>query len=189
MTCLTIGPAESVWFVTRAKTNMAYRVLKKLSVSSRNNVLRDEEIEFTGYDASRKCPHRLRRIVVWDEDQDREIVLLTNHMKFAASTIGHIYKDRWQIETFFKAIKQNLKIKTFVGTSENAVKTQIWTALLCMLILKILQMRSTFGWSLSNLAAMLRFNLLTYRDLWAWLNKPYQTPATGPPDGQLLLFG
>ena len=180
---------ESVWFVTRAKKNMAYRVLKKLSVSSRSNVLCDEEIEFTGYDASRKCPHRLRRIVVWDEDQDREIVLLTNHMKFAASTIGHIYKDRWQIETFFKAIKQNLKIKTFVGTSENAVKTQIWTALLCMLILKILQMRSTFGWSLSNLAAMLRFNLLTYRDLWAWLNKPYQTPATGPPDGQLLLFG
>jgi hypothetical protein len=180
---------EGVWFVTRAKKNMAYRVVHKRSVSGRGNVLADEEIELTGYDAIRKCPHRLRRIVIWDEENDREIVLLTNHMDFAASTIGRIYKDRWQIELFFKAIKQTLKIKTFVGTSENAVKTQIWTALLCMLILKILQMHSRFGWSLSNLSAMLRFNLLTYRDLWVWLDRPYQTPALGPPDGQLLLFG
>ena len=179
---------EGTWFVTRAKRNMAYRVVKKRKVSGRGNVLRDEEIEFTGYDASHKYPHRLRRIVVWDEDNQREIVLLTNHMDFAASTISMIYKDRWQIEAFFKAIKQNLKIKTFVGTSENAVKIQIWTALICMLMLKIMQMRSRFDWSLSNLSAMLRFNLLTYRDLWIWLDKPYQTPAIGPPDGQLLLF-
>jgi IS4 transposase len=180
---------EGVWFVTRAKDNMAYRVVKSRKVPHRGNVLRDEEIEFTGYEARRIYPNRLRRIVVRDEENDRDIVLLTNHMDFAAGTIARIYKDRWQIELFFKAIKQNLKIKTFVGTSENAVKTQIWTALLCMLILKILQMRSTFGWSLSNLAAMLRFNLLTYRDLWVWLDRPYQTPALGPPDGQLLLFG
>jgi len=179
---------EGVWFVTRAKKNMAYEVVAEREIPNRGNILRDEEIRFTGYDASHKYPHTLRRIVVWDEEKQREIVLLTNHMEFAASTISRIYKDRWQIELFFKAIKQNLKIKTFVGTSENAVQIQIWTALLCMLILKILQMRSTFGWSLSNLAAMLRFNLLTYRDLWVWLNKPYQTPAIGPPDGQLLLF-
>ncbi len=179
---------EGVWFVTRAKKNMAYEVVTQREVPDRGNVLRDEEIRFTGYDASHKYPHTLRRVVVWDDENQREIVLLTNHMEFAASTIGRIYKDRWQIELFFKAIKQTLKIKTFVGTSENAVQIQIWTALLCMLILKILQMRSTFGWSLSNLAAMLRFNLLTYRDLWGWLNKPYQTPAIGPPDGQLLLF-
>ena len=179
---------EGVWFVTRAKDNMAYRVVKQREVPHRGNVLRDEEIEFTGSESRRIYPNRLRRIVVWDEANQREVVLLTNHMDFAASTIGRIYKDRWQIELFFKAIKQNLKIKTFVGTSENAVKTQIWTALLCMLILKILQMRSTFQWSLSNLAAMLRFNLLTYRDLWVWINDPYRTPAIGPPDGQLMLF-
>ena len=179
---------EGIWFVTRAKDNMAYRVVKKRDVPNRGNVLCDEEIVFTGYGARRIYPNRLRRIVVWDDANQREIVLLTNHMDFAASTIARIYKDRWQIELFFKAIKQNLKIKTFVGTSENAVKTQIWTALLCMLILKILQMRSTFGWSLSNLAAMLRFNLLTYRDLWVWLDDPYQTPAIGPPDRQLMLF-
>jgi len=179
---------ERIWFVTRAKSNMSYRVVKTRKVPDRGNVLLDQEIELTGYYARQKCRHRLRRIVVWDEENEREIVLLSNHLKFAASTIGRIYKDRWQIELFFKAIKQNLKIKTFVGTSENAVQIQIWTALLCMLFLKILQMRSTFGWSLSNLAAMLRLNLLTYRNLWSWLDKPYQTPATGPPQGQLLLF-
>jgi len=109
-------------------------------------------------------------------------------MEFAASTIARIYKDRWQIELFFKAIKQNLKIKTFVGTSENAVQIQIWTALIAMLLLKILQLRSAFGWSLSNLAALLRLNLLTYRDLWCWLDSPFEIPAQGPPVQQLLLF-
>ena len=86
------------------------------------------------------------------------------------------YRDRWQIELFFKALKQGLKVKTFVGTSENAVQIQIWTALIAMLILKWLQMKSTFGWSLSNLIALLRQQLSVYRDLWAWLNNPYQAP-------------
>lgn len=179
---------SGVWFVTRAKKNMQYRVVKNREIPGIGNILKDQEIVVTGYRSRQKCPHRLRRIEVWDPVKKRVLGLLTNQMDFAASTIGRVYKDRWQIELFFKAIKQNLKIKTFVGTSENAVKIQIWTALLCMLLLKILQMRSRFGWSLSNLAAMLRFNLLTYRDLWSWLDEPYQTPAVGPPDGQLLLF-
>ncbi|MDD2319366.1 MAG: transposase [Geobacteraceae bacterium] len=77
-----------------------------------------------------------------------------------------IYKDRWQIETFFKAIKQNLKIKIFVGTSKNALLIQIWTALIAILLLKHLKFRSSMNWSLSYLVAMLRYNLFTYRDLW-----------------------
>jgi IS4 transposase len=108
-------------------------------------ILKDQEIVVTGYISRQKCPHRLRRIEVWDPKKERVIVLLTNHMDFAASTISRIYKDRWQIELFFKAIKQNLKIKTFVGTSENAVKVQIWTALLCMLLLKMLQCNRGLG--------------------------------------------
>ena len=171
--CLIGGLAQGVWFVTRSKTNMAYRAVKNRPVPQRGSVLKDQEIVLTGHYAKQKCPRRLRRVVVWDAENQKELVLLTNHMDFAASTIGRIYRDRWQIELFFKAIKQNLKIKTFVGTSENAVKIQIWTALLCMLVFKILQMRSTFGWSLSNLSAMLRFNLLTYRELWSWLDKPF----------------
>ena len=158
-------------------------------VVARASLPADEVIEFTGYDASRKCPRQLRRIIVWDARNEKEIVLLTNYMDYAASTISGIYKERWQIELFFKAIKQNLKIKTFVGTSENAVKIQIWTALISILLLKILQMRSKIGWSLSNLSAMLRFNLLSYRELWRWLDDPYQSPALSSPDSQLLLFG
>jgi IS4 transposase len=104
-----------VWFVTRAKSNMKYRVCRNRKLPSRGNVLKDQEIVFIGYKASRLCSRRMRRIVVWDDKNQREIALLTNHMDFAASTIGSIYKERWQIELFFKAIKQNLKIKTFVG--------------------------------------------------------------------------
>ena len=107
-------------------------------------------------------------------------MFLTNHQSLGASTIAAIYKDRWQIELFFKALKQNLKIKTFVGTSANAVKTQIWTALISMLLLRYLQLSSRFGWSLANLVALLRMNLFTHRDLMAWLDQPFATP----PDPQ-----
>ena len=127
-------------------------------------------------------------MVVWDAEHERELIFLTNIFHLAASTIGAIYKDRWQIELFFKALKQNLKIKTFVGTSENAVNVQIWTALIAMLLLKFLLLKSTWAWSLSNLAAMLRFNLLSYRDLWAWLNAPFEISIVVPDGEQMTLF-
>jgi IS4 transposase len=106
-------------------------------------------------------------------------------MSLAASTIAQIYKERWKIELFFKAIKQNLKIKTFLGTSENAVETQIWSALIEILVFKYMKMKSKIGWSLSNLVALVRMNIFTYRDLWAWLDKPYDTP----PDALAELDG
>ena len=113
---------------------------------------------------------------MWVEEKQQTLVFVTNHLKLAASTIGAVYKERWAIELFFKALKQGLKIKTFVGTSENAVQTQIWTALIAMLLVKYLQLRSTFGWSLSNLIALLRQQLFVYRDLFKWLNDPFQAP-------------
>ena len=180
---------EGVFFVTRAKDNMVYEVVESHDVPERGNVLVDEVIRLTGAKADEKCPHLLRRIVVWDAENEREIVLLTNIFHLAASTVAAIYKDRWQIELFFKALKQNLRVKTFVGTSENAVKTQIWTALIAMLLLKFMQLKSSWKWSLSNLAAMFRFNLLTYRDLWAWLDAPFGTPVIEPPFKQLTIFG
>ncbi|MBM4043459.1 MAG: IS4 family transposase [Planctomycetes bacterium] len=180
--------AAEVFFVTRAKDNMVYEVVEEHEVPERGNILSDETICLTGVGAEEKCPYHLRRIVVWDEENAREIVLLTNIFHLAASTVAAIYKERWQIELFFKALKQNLKVKTFVGTSENAVKTQIWIALIAILLLKYLQLRSSWGWSLSNLAAMLRFNLLTYRDLWAWLDAPYQVPILESQETQLEFF-
>src|SRR5258708_25870960 len=104
------------------------------------------------------------------------MVFLSNVLAFGATTIAAIYKDRWEVELFFKALKQTLRIKTFVGTSANAVKTQVWTALIAMLVLKYLQLKSSFSWSLSTLAALLRQQLFFYRDLWGWLDDPFQAP-------------
>jgi hypothetical protein len=176
---------QGVFFVTRMKRDARYEVLHTIPGSS-NGVRRVEWIRLTGT-AARACPKTLRRITVWDEEQQREIVLLTNEERLSAGTLAKTYRFRWHIELFFKALKQNLKVKTFVGTSENAVKTQIWTALIAMLLLKFLQLKSSWKWSLSNLAAMLRFNLLTYRNLWAWLDDPYGVPIQEPGEEQLVL--
>lgn len=153
---------KGVWFVTRLKKNASYRIKYQRPVPERRNILKDTIIELDGFYSKNKCPHYLRIVEVWDEDNKESITLLTNLLEFGATTISKIYKDRWQIELFFKAIKQNLRIKTFVGTSYNAVMIQIWTALIYMLILKYLKMKAAIKWSLSNLVAMLRFNLLTY---------------------------
>ena len=116
-------------------------------------------------------PHRVlrRRTAAY-------LVLLTNNLKLAATTVAEIYKNRWRSRLFFKALKQSCKVKTFVGTSANALKTQIWTALIAMLLVKILHMKSTFGWHLSNFMVLLRQQLFVYRDLWKWINDPFQAP-------------
>jgi hypothetical protein len=179
--------AAGVFFVTRMKRNTLYRVVGRRVVPFARNILADEEIVLTGQ-AARQIGHTLRRIVVWDEANQREIALLTNHLAFGSTTVAQLYKERWQIELFFKALKQNLKIKTFVGTSENAVRIQIWTALIAMLILKMQQLKSKLNWSLSNLAALLRLNLMTHRDLGAWIDDPYAYSRVGPPEPELPLF-
>ncbi len=146
-------------------------------------MLADEVIRLTGPHAADRCTVPLRQVTIWDETQQRALTFLTNLRHLAASTIAAIYKERWQIELLFKALKQHLRIKTFVGTSENAVQVQIWIARIAMLLLKFLQflqLKFTWPWSLSNLAALLRFNLLTYRDLWAWLNAPFGRPGITP---------
>ena len=178
---------EGVFFVTRMKDNADYTVTEENIIPISGNVLRDQLVQFNGFYAQKDCPHILRRVVVWDGENEREIVLLTNHLKFGANTISAIYKDRWQIELFFKALKQNLKIKTFVGTSENALFTQIWTALIAMLLIKYLQFKSKFGWSLSNMVAFLRWNLFTYRDLWEWIDHPFDVLPIQPKPVQHVL--
>ena len=168
--------SEEVFFVTRQKDNAIYTVIEERAVPKNRSVLKDEIILFTGIGAAEKCPYPMRRIEYYHAEKDEILFYLTNNLKLGATTIAAIYKDRWQIESFFKALKQNLKIKTFVGTTANAVKIQIWTALITMLILRYLQIKAIFNWSLSNLVAILRMNLFTYRDLWTWLNEPFETP-------------
>jgi hypothetical protein len=162
-------------FVTRLKDSAVYGVVENRPVPDGSNVLRDEVIllvsqQELGPEA------RLRRIEVRVEEKNQNMVFVTNNLKLAARTVARIYKERWQIESFFKALKQGLKVKTFVGTSENAVRIQIWTALIAMLILKFLKLKSTFGWSLSNLIALLRQQLFVHRDLWRWINDLFQSP-------------
>lgn len=180
---------DGVYFVTRQKDNADFKVVRRNPVPDRGNILKDQIIELEGFYAKQDCPYRLRRIEVWDERNEEVVALLTNHLEFGPTTIAAIYKDRWQVEIFFKTIKQNLKIKTFVGTSPNAVMIQIWTALIAILILKYLKFRSRFAWSLSNLVAMLRYNLFTYRDLWAWIDNPYEPLPIVADIEQLSLRG
>jgi hypothetical protein len=161
--------AQGVYFVTRQRWNSYRKVVKELPVPEKGNILADQMV---------MLGHRSYRtgVAVRDPETGKQFEFLTNQMDFAPSTIAKIYRDRWQIETFFKALKQSLRVKTFVGTSANALKTQIWTALIAMLILKYLKLKSTFDWSLSNLVALLRQQLFVYRDLWTWLDCPFEPP-------------
>lgn len=166
---------DGVYLVTRLKDNADYEVVEEREIPQRKGLLRDQVIFFYKLaQAGVEC--FFRRVEYYDEKQDQVLVFLTNHMKLAGATIAEVYKARWEIELFFKALKQNLRVKTFVGTSENALQTQIWTALIAMLLIKYLQLRSTFGWSLSNLVALLRQQLFVYRDLWPWIDSPFQAP-------------
>jgi hypothetical protein len=178
---------QGIYFVTRLKDNARYEVLDSGPLPANRNILADDLIQFTGDKAQKDCPYPLRRVAVWDSVGDREIVLLTNLLEFGPTTIAAIYKDRWEIELFFKALKQNLRVKSFVGTSENALRIQIWTALIAILLLKWVHHLSKAKWSLSNLACMLRLNLFTYRDLGAWLDNPFGTPPILPRSQQLNL--
>ena len=176
-----------VFFVTRLKDNAAFEVVEECEIPRNRNIRADQLIRLTGAQAQADYPDLLRRIVAWDAENEREIVLLTNLLEFGSTTIAAIYKERWQIELFFKALKQNLTVKTFVGTSENALRIQIWTALIALLLLKWLHHLSKANWSLSILASMLRLNLFTYRDLTEWLDNPKGTPPLIPAAEQLTL--
>ena len=171
-----------------ARINMDNSVIEHASVREGSGVIEDARIVLDSPHATQQgCTCPLRRIVYRDPASGDEFVYLTNHMRLAAATIARVYKDRWQIEAFFRTLKQNLKIKTFVGTGPNAVRVQTWTALIAMLVLKYLQLKSRLGWSLSNLVALLHWSLFTYRDLWLWIDDPFNIPPELPGQAQLIL--
>ena len=181
--------AGGVFFVTRARDDLAFEVVETGAVPQGRHIRADERIRLTAKRTRRVHPGLLRRVVA-ETAEGEEIVFLTNHFGFGASTIARIYKDRWQIELLFKTLKQHLRIKTFVGTSANALHIQIWTALIALLVLKYLQLKARFGWSTSNLVALLRMNLFVYRDLWTWLNDPFKAPPEPPePVQQAFTLG
>ena len=146
---------KGVFFVTRMKSNMQYSVIGQQEVDKTKGLLFDQVIELTGYATGKKYPQQLRLIGYKDRERNKELVFLTNNFKLSAFTIAQIYKSRWQIELFFKWIKQNLKIKTFLGTNKNAVLSQIWVAMYYYLLLAYIKYQTKYAKSLTELTRII----------------------------------
>jgi hypothetical protein len=176
---LNIWDSKGVYFVIRHKENIQYKVIKEndLPDNRHQHILKDEIIELRNKSSKDKYPKRLRRVVVWDDINNQVVELITNQMKWTANTIGELYKSRWDIEIFFRDIKQLLHIKSFIGTSQNAVMIQIWTSLITILILKALKAMAKYNWHLSNLVAFIRLNLFVKINLQQWIDKPFEEYA------------
>lgn len=188
---LNIWDSKGVYFVIRHKENIQYKVIKenKLPENRHQHILKDEIIELKNKSSKEKYPNRLRRVAVWDDINKQVIELITNHMTWSCNTIGELYKSRWQVEIFFRDIKQLLHIKSFIGTSQNAVMIQIWTALITILILKALKAMAKFNWHLSNLVAFIRLNLFVKINLQTWIDRPFEE-YRDPPEKNIqgILF-
>jgi Transposase DDE domain/Domain of unknown function (DUF4372) len=173
---LNIWDSKGVFFVIRHKENIQYTVIKEneLPENRHGHILKDEIIELKNKSSKEKYPKRLRRVAVWDDVNKQVIEIITNQMTWTANTIGELYKSRWSVEIFFRDIKQLLHIKSFIGTSQNAVMIQIWTALITILILKVLKAMAKYNWHLSNLVAFIRLNLFVKINLQDWIDKPFE---------------
>lgn len=156
---------EDIFFVSRTKSNQNIFVLGQHNPQLEKNIISDEIIIFGDFEGMKKYDKKLRRVKYWDEEQKKEYSYLTNNFELSAKQIADIYKDRWQIELFFKWIKQNLKIKTFLGTSQNAVMTQIWVAMIYYLLVAYIKFQTKFTKSLLELTRMIKETLMMRRNL------------------------
>lgn len=172
---LKLWDSTKVEFVVRHAPTIAYKVVeeRELPRDTPANIVSDEVILMTGKHSS-DYGRQMRRVVAYNEEHGYNVTLLTNNFEWSAATVAALYKDRWYIETFFRSIKQLLRIKSFIGTTANAVLTQVWTAMCAILILKYLAAKSKVKWNLSNLVHFLRVNLFVKIDLWYWLDYPLQ---------------
>lgn len=173
---LNVWDSKGVYFVIRHKENIQYTKIKEniLPENRHQHILIDEIIELKNQTSKEKYPKRMRRVSVWDDVNNQAVELITNQMTWTANTIGELYKSRWQVEIFFRDIKQLLHIKSFIGTSQNAVMIQIWTALITILVLKALKAMAKYNWHLSNLVAFIRLNLFVKINLQEWIDNPFE---------------
>ena len=188
---LNIWDSNGIYFVIRHKENLQYNVIKEneLPEKRHQHILKDEIIELKNKSSKEKYPKMLRRVAIWDDVNKQVIELITNQITWTANTIGELYKSRWEVEIFFRDIKQLLHIKSFIGTSENAVLIQIWTALITILLLKVLKAMAKYNWHLSNLVAFIRLNLFVKINLQLWLDNPFEEKNSSPPKyAQGVLF-
>ena len=156
---------QGVYFVTRLRPKAVYSVLEEREILLSKGVLRDQVIQLDSAHALKRGAPKLRRIEFKDKESGKDFIFLTNHFHLAASTIAAIYKDRWQVELFFKAIKQNLKIKAFVGTSKNAILTQVWIAMITYLLLAFARYAAKTGWTVQRIMRVIQLNLFERKSL------------------------
>lgn len=156
---------KGVFFVTRLRPNAIYKVLERRGCDKKEGVTSDQVIQLNSAHAIKRGAPRLRRVGFRCSETGRHYVFLTNHFTLSARTIADIYKDRWQVELFFKAIKQNLKIKAFVGTSRNAVLSQIWIAMITYLLVAFARHSAREGWTVQRIMRVLQLNLFDRRSL------------------------
>lgn len=176
-----------VYFVTRLKKNADIEVVESfLTDEKKDHILSDEDILLTGFYSNKAYPKTLRVVKVYDSVNDQTLYLLTNQSSWTADTISQLYKARWDVEVFFKHLKQLFRVKTFVGTSPNAVRIQMWCSMIAIMLVKYLKQKAKYPWHLSNLITFLRINLFVKINLWKWLDYPVIEKNNSPP--QNLLF-
>lgn len=187
---LKVLDSSGCFFVTRAKSNMAFDVQQGFKVNGLKDdgVIEEQHVTLKNYKAKQYYPGKFRLIRYLDSSTGKEYLFLTNNFNWKAKTVADIYKERWHIEVFFKQIKQHMKIKSFVGTSENAVQIQIWTAMTAILLMKFLKERAKYDWHLSNLVTFIRLNLFVKIDLQKWLDQPFFTANQQGTNAQLSIF-
>lgn len=179
--------STGVFFVTRLKSNADIEVAENFLTNEKHeHLLSDQDIHLTGFYSSKNYPKTLRIVKVFDAENGQELILLTNNLSWTANTISQLYKARWGVEVFFKHLKQLFRVKTFVGTSPNAVRIQMWCSMIAILLINYLKSKAKFKWHLSNLITFFRMNLFVKIDLWKWVNNPIIEKAHAPPQNTLF---
>ena len=174
--------SKGVYFVTRLKSNANIEVSQSCTIASKHqHIISDQKVKLKGYTTAKKYPKTLRIIKVYDDQRKQILTLLTNNMSWTANTISQLYKARWDVEVFFKHLKQLFRVKTFIGTSANAVRIQMWCSMIAILLVQYLKAKAKFKWHLSNLITFIRINLFVKIDLWIWINNPILPKPNPPP--------
>jgi transposase len=180
---------DDIFFVTRQKSNAVYTSLNEIDIKDEidNGVLKDERIQLLKKDGE---PFELRRIAYWHDPHKKVYEFITNNFELEPDKIAEIYKNRWQIESMFKRLKQNFPLKYFLGDNQNAIEIQIWVSLIVQLLMLVIQRKAERKWAYSNMISVIRYHLMTYIDLFKFLKNPdskWEAISTKPPN-QLLLF-
>lgn len=180
---------DDIYFVTRQKDNARYTSLEEFDIPDKVDeaVLKDEKIELLDKNNN---PFTLRRIAFWHDKHQKVYEFITNNFDLDADKIADIYKNRWQIESMFKRLKQNFPLKYFLGDNQNAIEIQIWVSLIIQLIMLVIQRKAQKKWAYSNMVSVIRYHLMTYIDLFRFLKKPDAKweELTTKNTGQLSFF-